>query len=115
MDNVDVFIGRLSPTIGPKKIQLPSGIECFVFLAKREQDELPEPVLCFCRGDKRLTWLDKEEVQEFAKLVPRLQSYFSLWEQLTDQVHKRTLDPQETKVETAMNPESAQPTSMGYF
>ncbi|CEM33079.1 unnamed protein product [Vitrella brassicaformis CCMP3155] len=61
--------------------QLPSGKKCFVFIAKRDQDGAAEPVLCFVDSqNKRLMWLDEEEVFELERLAPRLKSYLHLWE-----------------------------------
>ncbi|KAF8817691.1 hypothetical protein IE077_000070, partial [Cardiosporidium cionae] len=56
-------------TIQQIHVQLPSGKKVFVFNAKRDQDGELEPVVCFLdRNNKRLMWLNKEELNEFEKL-----------------------------------------------
>ncbi|KFH08669.1 hypothetical protein TGVAND_212920 [Toxoplasma gondii VAND] len=65
-----------------KRIRLPSGKKCFVFNAKRDQDGELEPVLCFVDSqDNLLMWFNEEELLEFEKLMPRLESYYELWEE----------------------------------
>eukprot|EP00923_Selenidium_pygospionis_P002798 GHVN01004275.1.p1 GENE.GHVN01004275.1~~GHVN01004275.1.p1 ORF type:complete len:103 (+),score=12.06 GHVN01004275.1:112-420(+) len=74
--------------------KLPSGLDCFVFIGKRDIDGLPEPKLCICDGEKKLTWMNAEEVEELRKLIPRLLSYFELWEiKREKQKPPKDLDP----------------------
>ncbi|CDJ34157.1 uncharacterized protein EMH_0060240 [Eimeria mitis] len=68
-----------SPDLKSPSVELPSGKQCFVFNAKRDQDGELEPVLCFVdRQGRRLMWMDAEELREFEKLIPRLEEYFKL-------------------------------------
>ncbi|PHJ22615.1 hypothetical protein CSUI_003535 [Cystoisospora suis] len=61
-------------------VQLPSGKKCFVFNAKRDQEGDLEPVVCFVdKQDNLLMWFNEEEILEFEKLIPRLESYYALW------------------------------------
>ncbi|PFH36532.1 hypothetical protein BESB_047240 [Besnoitia besnoiti] len=65
-----------------KRLTLPSGKKCFVFNAKRDQDGDLEPVVCFVDSQNNLLmWFNEEEFLEFEKLVPRLESYYELWEE----------------------------------
>ncbi|CDI76922.1 hypothetical protein, conserved [Eimeria acervulina] len=69
-----------SPDLKSPSVELPSGKQCFVFNAKRDQDGELEPVLCFVdRHGRRLMWMDAEELREFEKLIPRLEEYFKLY------------------------------------
>ncbi|CBZ51509.1 hypothetical protein NCLIV_013020 [Neospora caninum Liverpool] len=73
-----------------KRIRLPSGKKCFVFNAKRDQDGDLEPVLCFVDSqDNLLMWFNEEELLEFEKLVPRLESYYELWEEKASRVRMK--------------------------
>ncbi|KAF8822794.1 hypothetical protein IE077_000374 [Cardiosporidium cionae] len=69
-----------SPTERSPLFELPSGKKCFIFLAKRDQDGKIEPSLCFIdRHYSRLMWMNEEEMNEFEKLVTRIESYYELW------------------------------------
>lgn len=63
-----------------RNLKFPSGKKCFIFIGKRDEDGKEEPLLCFVDNqNQKLTWMNEEEVSNFEKLMPRLDSYFSLY------------------------------------
>ncbi|CAA9990197.1 conserved Plasmodium protein, unknown function [Plasmodium knowlesi strain H] len=63
-----------------KTIKFPSGKKSFIFIGKRDEDGKDEPLLCFVDNQNhKLTWMNEEEVLNLEKLMPRLDSYFSLY------------------------------------
>eukprot|EP00386_Alphamonas_edax_P010415 GDKI01033662.1.p1 GENE.GDKI01033662.1~~GDKI01033662.1.p1 ORF type:complete len:155 (-),score=6.85 GDKI01033662.1:31-495(-) len=90
------------PEARSRSIKLPSGKRAFVFIAKNDQDGTPTPVLCFVDSQgQRLMWMDQEEVGEFEKIIPRLQSYMDLYEQKADVERLRQVEMAEQQVKNA--------------
>ncbi|CXI24395.1 conserved Plasmodium protein, unknown function [Plasmodium berghei] len=80
----------------PKKkirtLKFPSGKKCFIFIGKRDEDGKEEPVLCFVDNQNhKLTWMNEEEFLNFEKLIPRLDSYFSLYLEKAKKVKEKNM------------------------
>lgn len=50
-------------------------------MGKRDVDGKLEPVCCFIdKLGNKLLWLNREEIIQMEKLIPRLKTYFELFE-----------------------------------
>lgn len=79
-----------------RNLKFPSGKKCFLFVGKRDEDGKEEPVLCFVDNqNQKLTWMNEEEVLNFEKLMPRLESYFLLYLEKAKRVQQQNLLLQE--------------------
>ncbi|CRG93444.1 conserved Plasmodium protein, unknown function [Plasmodium gallinaceum] len=75
-----------------RTLKFPSGKKCFIFVGKSDEDGKDEPVLCFVDNQNhKLTWMNEEEVLNFEKLMPRLDSYFSLYLEKAKKVKEQNL------------------------
>ncbi|VWU48310.1 conserved protein, unknown function [Hepatocystis sp. ex Piliocolobus tephrosceles] len=75
-----------------KTLKFPSGKKSFIFIAKRDEDGKEEPVLCFVDNQNhKLTWMNEEEVLNFEKLMPRLDTYFSLYLEKAKKVNEQNM------------------------
>ncbi|SOV13764.1 conserved Plasmodium protein, unknown function [Plasmodium sp. gorilla clade G2] len=75
-----------------RTLRYPSGKKSFIFVGKRDEDGKEEPVLCFVDNqNQKLTWMNEEEVLNFEKLMPRLDSYFSLYIQKAQKVNEQNM------------------------
>ncbi len=70
------------PSSASKNMTLPGGRKkFFVFNGRNDRDGSATPVLCICtRGNDRLAFFDKEELDELTRVVDRLHEYMILWE-----------------------------------
>ncbi|SBS81113.1 conserved Plasmodium protein, unknown function [Plasmodium ovale] len=79
-----------------RTLKFPSGKKSFIFIGKRDEDGKEEPVLCFVDNqNKKLTWMNEEEVLNFEKLMPRLDRYFSLYIEKAKQVNEQNMQLEE--------------------
>ncbi|SIO73866.1 conserved Plasmodium protein, unknown function [Babesia microti strain RI] len=69
------------PANRSKIIELPSGKRFFVFLCKRDVDGKLEPAVVFTDSfGNKLATFNTEEVYQLKQLIPRLETYFKLYE-----------------------------------
>ncbi|KOB62556.1 hypothetical protein PFHG_04319 [Plasmodium falciparum HB3] len=88
-----IFVGKRDED-GKEEPVLCSSIrkKSFILVGERDGDGKEEPVLCFVHNqNQKLTWMNEEEVLNFEKLMPRLDSYFSLYIQKAQKVNEQNM------------------------